>query len=449
MGIKNWVNFLLVIAGTLTFLSTANATDEATQDLPLTLKAAAERALEQSIELAQFKFEKDGSDASAKRAWSGFYPKLEIQASGGTFHDRVPNPGDTVVPTVARDRNNYTGQILFTQSLFAGFADSATVSAARSAARAANVKVVLEKNTVIDQVIELYFGVQLRSKQIEAEEEAAVLRQTQLHDIRARVSAGVSIDMDRLQSEYVLKTQEPVLESLRSDLELTSLRLSRLLGYNLDVRLILSDSLESANAVLSTSEVPPLAEAFKQAMSQNLDKVKLEADVDSFDSESRKIAAKHLPTLDLQLAAGTNAYMREDIATQDSLTYSGQLVLNIPIFSGFDSVYERQERAAGEGALKKREALLREKILNDLDAAYHTWKLALSRITSETASVRLADEASRRSRSMYRVGRSTATETLDVYQRLVEAKKSLAQAMYDRIISLSKIRTLLGNRFPL
>jgi outer membrane protein TolC len=414
----------------------------------LSLKEATDQALDQSLRVQRVEAQREGAEATTAKAWINFYPRIDIVASAGSFHDRVPNPGDTEIPLVARDRNNYTGQLLFTQSLFAGFGDAAGVSSARNAERAVNIEVASEKNSVTETVIQLYYGIQMRLRQIEAEKEATTFRESQLGDVRAKYGQGTATDLNKLEAQYSLKSEEPLLANLYSELELTSLRLARLLGMDLNAKFELTDSLDSANVVLETSQVPSLSEAFKQSLSGNLETAKLSADMDTYNDESRKIAAKHLPKLDLQLAAGNNAYLKEEIATQPALIYSGQLVLTVPIFSGLESIDERRERAAGYNVLRKQQALLREKILDDLDLAYHTWKLALARIESETASVQLAQEAVRRATLGYRAGRMALIDVFNYYSRLASAKRNLAQAMYDRIVSLAKIRTILGTRFP-
>jgi len=447
MGVYVW-GLLLVssVFVSIHTLSAATGDEKSRSVLKLALKEATERALKNSPRLAKSEADFEKSEAAAAKAWAPFYPRLDINAGAGTFHDRVPNPGDPEIPLVARDRNSYHAQLVMNQSLFAGFGDSATLSAARRARESAQWTAQSEKNAVTEQVIGWYYGVQMRQRQIEAEKEASTLRQSQLVDVQRRVGAGTATDLERLEAEYSLKSQEPVLENLKSELELMSLRLSRLLGLELDASLELTDSLETANAILEGATLPSLADAFKIALAKNPDANRMESDVERYDSESRGLQAKHLPKLDLQLAAGTNAFTREDIATQNSLVYSGQLLLTVPLFSGLQSVYERRERNAGMLALRKDQALLREKILDDLDGAYHQWKLSIARITSETASVRLAEEAARRARIVYRAGRATTTDVLDAYSRLVSAKKNHAQAMYERITSVARIRALLGSR---
>src|SRR5262249_7369874 len=93
----------------------------------ISLHAAIQRALENNHEVLRAARGLQAAQAKLSSARSQFFPKLDLSLDAGTFHDRVPQPGDSVVPLISRERNAYNAQLTVTQNLFSGFQHSSAV----------------------------------------------------------------------------------------------------------------------------------------------------------------------------------------------------------------------------------------------------------------------------------------------------------------------------------
>ena len=71
-------------------------------------------------------------------------------------------------------------------------------------------------------------------------------------------------------------------------------------------------------------------------------------------------------------------------------------------------------------------------------------QVASSKLEAETVNVKLADMTVLKARGFYGLGRASLSDVLNSYSHALDAKKNLAQAMYDRVFALSHIKTALG-----
>lgn len=375
---------------------------------------------------------------------SQFFPRISLEVDAGTYHDRVPIPGDTSIPIVGRDRNNYLAQLQLTQNLFAGFRNSSSMTRYEAERAARELDLEIAKEKAIEETVNLYFGVRLFEKQISAEKEVQELREAQLKQTDTRYRQGGATELQQLQALYAVKQQVPTILMLESELSTKRLRLYRLLGLPLDKSYILSDDLPDTVDNPVTFHLPTLPEALDYGLKNSLRIKKVEAEFQSLQAESGETLAGHLPNLDLELSAGTNAFQRQDIASSDSLAYAAVLKLTVPLFSGLDSVSDRsfwRERLDG---LKEERAKLRETLLDQLNETYRRLEMSSRRIEASRVNLDLTARAVKKAQDFYRMGRATLTEVLDAYGANLEARKQRAQDTYDRIVALFHIKALLG-----
>lgn len=386
----------------------------------------------------------DGAKARLASARGKYFPKIDLELNAGTFHDRNAIPGDLQIPSVARDRNNYLAQVKFSQPIFSGFGHSSTMSKREYEQKVKELELDIAKETAIEQTIALYFGVQLLEKQIRSEKEAQVMRESQRKEIGERTRHGAATDLQQLQAEYAVKQQVPKILELETDLSTKRLRLYRALNLPLGDTFELTDLLPDRIEGPLAFKLPDLPHALDYALRNSLRIRKLEAEVHATQSESGESLAPHLPRLDLELSAGSNAFQRADIASSDSLAYGAQLKLVVPLFSGLESLSDRSYWRARLDELTEERARLRESILDELNETYRKLEMTSHRLEASRVNLELTERAVKKAREFYRMGRSTLTEVLDAYSANLEAKKQGAQDIYDRVVALFRVKSILG-----
>ena len=425
-------------------LPNGNSSVQVPANAALPLREAISMSLKANHDVLKAAHVLQASKAKLSTTRSQLFPKIELEVDAGTFHDRQPIPGDVGIPKAARDRNSYIAQLRFSQSLFAGFKNSSSIERYGAEENGSQLDLEIAKEKAIEDTIRLYFGVQLLEKQISAEKEVQSLRENQLKDIDRRFSQGRATDLQQLQARYWVKQQVPKILMLETDLSSQRLKLYRTLNLPLDRTFDLTDRLPANTGDPISFKLPTLPEALDYALRNSLRIRKLETQFQSLQAQSGEGLAPHLPSLDLELTAGTNAYQRFDIASSDSLAYGAELKLKVPLFSGLDSMSDHSYWRSRLDELKEDRARLRETLLEELNETYRRLEMSSHRIEASRANLDLTERAVRKSEDFYKMGRATLNEVLDAYGAMLEARKQSAQDVYDRIVALFHIKSLLG-----
>lgn len=410
----------------------------------IALPRAIQMALSNSHEVKQSKESYEAAEAAVRRVRSSFYPKVSAEVTAGTYHDRVPLPGSTSVPTTPTDRNNYVAGLKLSQSLFAGFRDASAFARVTTERTLADKELQIAKENMAQTVIQLYFGIQLLLRNIESEKEVKTLRAQQYDEVKNKMLHGSATELAALQVEYTLKAQQPQISALEADLESRKLKLARLMGFSLDQSYKLKSDLPDASVPLLTTQLPAFSDAFEFALKNNPNFAKYELQLTQLQNQTGEVLSKHLPTLDFIVNGGTNAYQRFDIGSSDSLTYSAELKLTVPLFSGLDSFAERSEQQSKLNALKEARSAYRESVLEQLNDAYRQLELASTKWEADKVNLVLTEKTVSKARAFYRMGRATLAEVLDSYSQFLTARRSATQTKFDRVVALFKIKSLLG-----
>ncbi len=416
--------------------------------LALTAKDALLRALGESHAIKKSVDDHSAAAAQVRQKQSSFLPELKAEVSAGTTRGYEPtNPLEPDENLLEKDRNLYNGKLILTQNLFSGFSTINGLAAAQAAKEVADLKLMQQKSAIIEETFSLYFGIQLMREQIAVEAEVQALRENQRNQTRSRWQQGRATKLDFLQAEYAFKSQGPKIQKLQVNLQNQKIRLIRLLGYEVNQSLTLSDALATAYQSVSKITLPPLPKAYENLLKGNRDIRIAQADVSRVDLEASKNGSKHLPTLDLVITAELDSQLREKINSEENRKYAAMLKMTVPIFSGLDSFSTIQERRAIKSAYSETAILARENSLTTLSENYAQWDLNKATIEAESANVELSKEATKNSQALYAAGRTTLSEVLDSYSRQLDAKKNYLQGMYDQIILAIKIRHLMGGEF--
>lgn len=410
----------------------------------LSLDQAVQRGLATSRQLKISQEEEEISSAKTQQAFSGFLPKIALESSAGTIHDRTPNPGEKEVPLAARDRNFYNAKVVLRQSIFSGFKTTAEFASARAQNKIKkDILRTVELETRV-KILDIYFLIQLRSRSLELEKELAKTYESRLKDISRRTAAGKTTELDRLQAQYAFQGQSSRIRQLEAEIEQKTLELARLINSPIEEPLTLTDQLEAAAQAVDKVKLPPMAEVLSTAYQQNSEILELDGQRDYLESELRKTSADSFPDLQLVAHGGTASYRRDEIASQRSLSYGFEFQLSLPLFTGFSSVGTRRESVGRLAILEQQRSLAREKLLEDVRALYRSWDVNIETIKSLHLSVKLSEETVRKAESFYELGRTPFTDVLDSYSKKLEARRSLLQAFYERIMLVAKFRALVG-----
>ncbi len=412
------------------------------------MKFALERALGHSPQLVEVREQLNAAKSEVSTRRAAFFPSLRAELKAGTYHDRIPNPGELSIPATARDRNQYIGQLVLDQPILQGLGLFDGVAWAVARRKKASQHLIEMANKTARDVIQVYFGLQLTEAQLKAEREMLGFLTKKLSQVRQQRAQGRGTELQELQAEYAAQSKIPVIQDLETEWDIKKLKLSALTGETFGGEWKLTDQLVSANKVLEESQMPKLNEAVQKMLTANSELMQLEAAIEETRSEGSLNSAKHWPSLSLTLSAGTNAFQRSDLATSDSLTYSGELKLNVPIFSGLSSFHESDQTQAKVSALRMQFEHKRSQLIAEATQAFRDWETSALRVEAEKKNAALTRRAIDQAESLFRVGRATLTEVLDSYSNALSATRALDDAIYRRVDAIARIRSLLGSLVP-
>jgi len=161
--------------------------------------------------------------------------------------------------------------------------------------------------------------------------------------------------------------------------------------------------------------------------------------------QQRSARAAFLPQVDANYSFtgnGQNAYL----GLGDPYTYGNRfsLSLSLPVLDQFqrEAALERAEIAATNAGASARDARLAAR--QSLSQAIGTLRLARSRITEQTASIRAAEEDLRVQLERYRLHEATIVDVLTSQNELTQAQSGLVQARYDYRVARGQIESIIG-----
>lgn len=410
----------------------------------LTLREVLHKTIKQDPRLRSAELKLEAAQTSITRGVTSFFPSVDATLSAGTFHDKLPLANDSLEVESARDRNQYEGQVKLTQPLFSGFKSLSDVRAARSDRDAKSISLALARAEVIEEVVVRYFELQSLSRQLKAEEEVSTFRARQFHEVKSRQAEGRATELEKLQAEYALEAQVPLIETLKTEISAGLVELLQNMGETVGTSVTLADSLEGASAKLDEVTLPPFATAQEQAGKSNFEILKLGAEIDKDQASTGSALARHLPSLDFELFAATKAGRRNEIGTSDTVSYAGQIKVTVPLFSGLSSVWERREAASRRMSLEEDKVSKWNKVTTDLYRRYREWDLAKAQEKAEIVNLRLTAQKIKSANSLYRSGRATITDVQDSYSQDLAARRNLAKAQLDKLRSFFAIKRLTG-----
>lgn len=427
-----------MLAATLAVLPAA-----ARAEVSLSLQDALERGGAQSATVKKATAERDASDALRDRALSHFAPTLSLTANAGTSKDLKQLPGEAL-PETTREHNVYSAGVELRQSVFRGLSDYYGMSAAKAAVLETETALKSARLEAREEILGAYFGIQLDVARLAAEEESASAEREQLQIVTNKLKAGSATELDQLQAQYQVEAHKPKVAALKVELGKKKLRFAHLLGLPLDEDFKLSTSLETAYAASLQAQVMGVADAVKTALDGNVGLARLRASRSKQEYSAEERRGQHWPKVDFVLRADTNAYQRADIGTPPTRGVSGMVEVSVPLFSGLSSVAERAEDHHRLVAIDQDFEAAKDTLIEDLLGGFRDFELAKEQTESERSNVQLAGRTVEKARTLYQAGRTTLKEVLDGYAQQTEARKNLAQAMYQRVTSLARIQKAVG-----
>jgi outer membrane protein, adhesin transport system len=400
-----------------------------------TLSSAVREALERNPEVGAAAANVRAAEAQVAQARSGYFPTLDVTASGGK--EQIDNPGLRAQGLGNRSLSRDDVTVTARQMLFDGFSTSQKTTQQEWRLDAAKARLGEAVEDVAGRTVEAYLEV-LRSMQLldlaRTNEQAHTLT---LEKTQQRLQQKVGSQADVHQSQARLAVARSQVVQREGSVRDAEARFVRLLGH-------------VPRSPQSPASRPPLpateAQAVEEAINGNPTVKAALSDVDAATAGIDAARAAYMPRLDLELT-GAKRHNTDGI-NGGSSEGSALVVFRYNAFRGGADqavVREQTERreTAREGLENARRAVG--------EAAVRAWvalesaRSALPYLTqhvSSTAEVLLAY------RAQFELGRRTLLDLLNAENELFQARSNLATGDYAILLAEYRLLQVMGGLAP-
>jgi outer membrane protein len=407
----------------------------------------AARAYDATFISAKAQFE--ANLAKANQTLGGILPNIALSANASrTYFDYrpdYPNPSSATTMPFQRSYGTGTGAITLTQPIYRPSAWAAYRQGGHLLQQAAAQYEAAEQDLLV-RVSQAYFDVLTSEDNFELLQAQKKAVGEQLASAKRNFEVGTATitGVRDAQARSDLATAQEIAGE-------NDLRIKRLA---LDLAVGLSNTKPKRLASNTKLIDPPkddvntwvtLADTSSPAIRQ----AQLALEVASL--EVNKATAGHKPTVDAQISyAGVRNVDGSATSTAPSHIFnpSAALVLNVPIFAGFSTMYRVKETVALEDKARSDYENARRSAGQATRTAYFGLLAGLSQVKAYEAAEASSQSALDANKLGYSVGVNINIDVLNSQSQLYQTKRDLAKARYDVLVGNLKLRQAAGTLTP-
>jgi outer membrane protein TolC len=415
----------MILACVLGGLSLESSLASAT---PLDLRTAVETGLRSNPALhsAREKLEEGGHLKSL--AASSLFPSLTASSSATYKKDSIANKSVSSVAFSGEPYNSYAASLGLTQTLFQWGALAAVRAADYDRLKLETDLEIAERSLARD-IIKAFYRLSLERNTIDILLDEQKVVDANLKTAQSRLRIGGK-RVDYLQVKVQAALLKPQIETAKINLASSAAELAKLMGATEGTKL----ELRGRIPYLSSKDVEKKIN-FKEFSLPELERLRLSREQ---LGEQRSVSlGKHLPNLSLEGDYNFTNYSKSDLFDSASNAWSVQLLLKVPLFSGFASIYERKASYSREAQLELDERDLRNNLSLTQIKAKKTLEAAELSLASAAEAASLAKESLGEARRDYNYGVIDFLQYLQVQRSNFDASTSLNQLKYDNIVALT------------
>ncbi len=287
---------------------------------------------------------------------------------------------------------------------------------------------VAERNLVRD-IIKAFYRLSLQRNviQILLDEQKVVEESLRTAQNRLRLG-GKKVDV--LQVKVQAALLKPRIETARLTLASSAAELAKLMGETEGTNFELQGKLP----FLSTKGIEGKLN-LKDYSLPELDRLRYSRE--QLDESRSVLLGKHLPSLKLLGDYNFANYTKSDLFDSASNAWSLQLMLTVPLFTGFSSIYERKITNSQEAQLELQERDLRNLVSLEQIKSRKALEAAELSLASAAEAASLAKESLTEGRRDYNYGIIDFLQYLQVQRSNFDAITSLNQLKFDNIAALT------------
>ncbi|MFZ4526310.1 MAG: TolC family protein [Chlorobium sp.] len=431
------------IAATALILSWPGAATavKASGEAPITLETAIHLVRENNPALKAAAEEMSAADARVTKSRSAYFPQITANA-GYTWLDPVSEVsfgGGTPLQFMPHD--NYNAKVTARATLLDFGKRGNNVDLALTGKKTAEHSLELARRELSWQTVQLFYGILFLHENLRVEEKQIASLNKALEYSTKRYQAGAATPFDLFSTKVRIAAARNRTLDLEHELRRSELNLRRLTGITENKPLTLQGSF-----AVTPSDGQQESGLVAQALEQRLE-LQLSKENERAAKLHRSLAAKEgMPVVTGSISWGTTNGYQPDIHEMRN-NVSGNLNLELPLFTGFRTSAERQESAAQLRAATQRRLDTEQQVKNDVEETLHALQTSSEKMTTTEVQVQQAELAAKHARARYENGMATALDLLDTEASLSQAELARLQAAYAYVLNTYTLKRATGEIF--
>ena len=371
------------------------------------------------------------AESNVDKALSQMLPKLRAEGSH-TVYSEQKLYGDYVLQP-----NDYSRvDVKLTQSLYSGGRENSARKQADISASRSKAGQDAARDGVILLTARAYYGVLKSEREVEIKASALRRAEEQQKVAAARLKVGEVTRAALLRTEALLAGAQAELIRAQGDVKNARSFFSRITGISFAFRLV-----EPPVRVANIQETDAL---IKTALAQRPDYRQSILDERSTNEGITYAKGWFLPSLSLEGGYTWHeqhpkafSYLRE--------SYSGAVVISVPIFEGGLRYAELSEARSKHRETEQRRLALKRDIEVQVLEAVDRLESVSAMLESYKKQLSFAEEDARMVAEQFKYGLAAIVDVIDADSALVSAQRSLMNATYDYELAKLELKNALGS----
>jgi outer membrane protein TolC len=410
----------------------------------LTLEKSIQLAIKQNPYYLAVQKKVERAKAQLAEARSNFFPKITFNAihtlKEKLFEIEMPSfiPGMPSRRVTIDFTKDYQFTLNFTQPLFTSGKLYYSYNQAKY-----NLELTKEierqaRQQVIFEVKRAFFGCLLAREFVKVSREAVELAEKHLTTVKNLYEVGMASQFDLLRAEVRLANLKPQLIKAKNNYESALLGLKTILGIDINTPIELKGKLEYEPFEID------LEQCMEIALENRPELIQLNYQEKIGEQMLKLAKVYNFPTL--SIVGNYNIWGNELSLDKDKWQnyYNINLVLSIPIFSGFLTSAKIGQSKAFLKEIKLNKKALIENIKLEVRQAILKIKEAKETLESQEKNVEQAMESVRIAELNYSEGLATSLDVSSAQVALTQAKTNYTQALFDYAVALAQIEKAIG-----
>lgn len=440
------LSLLVFFVGSLATAVPAHNRDEALKLHPLPvsepaidLATAVKRAIAHnySVLQAQEKLEQDKNDTDVIRSY--LYPNVNLNLSAGEFRSGMGSFG--ITPFGGKRYEQYVADLKLTQPLMVfGSLSAVRASDSNSLLHKLDLKIAIRDLTA--NVIQSFYKVLLNQQLLHNLEKIQKVMTESLITAERRLKTGRGQLLDVLQVKTQMALLQPQIEDAHNQLEASGAQLATYLSEQGKYYLQLSGDLKA----LHLKDVKKWLDSDSAELPE-LEQVRIKHA--QLQEQKWVLKGKHLPSLNLVGDYGATTYRQANLLAPSANAWSLQLQLTIPIFSGFQSIYEQRSLSSQDAQLQLAGHDLENSLALRQVQSLKALESTEASLLSSGEAAHLADLAMAEANRNYRLANIDFLQFLSVEQSSLQAYSALENIEYSNLVAFTNYFVATGHNLSI